>query len=151
MPRSLPTSLLMSIAGRHAETRIVEAVRAAGFEDLTIAQARLMAGIQDGGSRISTLAERAQITKQTATVLVDRLEAAGYVMRASDPSDGRVRLVRFTEQALAMIPAARAEEARIEREWAAHLGDRDFAALTKALERLRALVDPEDPRLHSVT
>ncbi|WP_226995819.1 MarR family winged helix-turn-helix transcriptional regulator [Gordonia phthalatica] len=131
----------MSIASRHAETRIIEAVRAAGFDGLTVAQARLMAGMEEGGSRISTLADRAQITKQTATVLVDRLEDAGYVVRAADPQDGRVRLVKFTDKALVMIPAARAEEERIECEWSECLGDGEFAALKTALEKLRTITD----------
>lgn len=141
MARTLPTSLLMSMASRHAQARIIDAVRAAGFADLTVAQARLMAGMDDGGSRISTLAERAQITKQTATALVDKLETAGYLERTADPDDGRVRLIRFTPKARRMIPAARAEEERIEREWAAHLGRSEYAALTSALARLREITD----------
>ena len=68
------------------------------------------------------LAERAQIAKQTATALVDRLERAGYVERVPDPSDGRARLVRMTARAEAALPIARAEEDRIEAEWRAHLG-----------------------------
>ena len=141
MDRMLPTSVLMSIASRHAEGRVIEAVRAAGFDGLTVAQARLLAGMQDGGSRISTLADRAQVTKQTATVLVDRLEAAGYVARTVDPTDGRGRLVQFTDRALAMLSAARAEEQRIEREWAECLGQRHYSALAGALEKLRKVTD----------
>ena len=67
MTRPLPTSLLMFIAARAASTRIFEAVRDSGFDDLTIAQSRLMMGVDPDGTRLSVLAARAQIAKQTAT------------------------------------------------------------------------------------
>ena len=81
-----------------------------------------MMGVDPDGTRLSVLAARAQIAKQTATALVDKLERAGYVERVPDPTDGRARLVRMTSRAIAAIPLARAEEDRIEQEWRAHLG-----------------------------
>ncbi len=142
MSRELPTSLLMFIASRAAADRIFRAVRDAGFDDVTIAQSRLLMGIDTGGTRLSTLAERAQIAKQTATALVDKLERAGYVERVPDPSDGRARLVRLTPRAEAALPTARAEENRIEAEWRAHLGAERMDQLRAALTALRDITDP---------
>ncbi|HET7822354.1 MAG TPA: MarR family transcriptional regulator [Ornithinibacter sp.] len=142
MARQLPTSLLMFIASRAASTRIFEAMQESGFDDVTIAQSRLMMGVDPEGTRLSVLAARAQIAKQTATALVDRLERAGYVERVPDPADGRARLVRLTPRALAAVPFARAEEDRIEQEWAQHLGPERMGRLREALEALREVTDP---------
>jgi DNA-binding MarR family transcriptional regulator len=142
MTRQLPTSLLMFIASRAAADRIFRAVRAAGFDDVTIAQSRLMMGIDTDGTRLSVLAERAQIAKQTATALVDKLERAGYVERVPDPTDGRARLVRMTARAEAALPVARAEEDRIEAEWRSHLGAERMDRLRQALTDLREITDP---------
>src|SRR4051794_40768370 len=142
MERELPTSLLMFIAARSAANRIFEAVQQSGFDDVTIAQSRLMMGVDPGGTRLSVLAERAQVAKQTATALVDKLERAGYVERVPDPTDGRARLVRLTARAEAAIPHARAEEDRIEEEWRAHLGAKRMQQLRDALTELRAITDP---------
>jgi len=142
MTRELPTSLLMFIASRAAADRIFTAVQDAGFTDATIAQSRLMMGIEPEGTRLSVLAERAQIAKQTATALVDRLERAGYVERVPDPSDGRARLVRMTPRAESILPIARAEEERIEEEWRAHLGNERMDQLRQALTALRTITDP---------
>ena len=142
MSRELPSSLLMFIAARAAGDRIFRAVHEAGFDDVTIAQSRLMMGIDTDGTRLSVLAERAQIAKQTATALVDKLERAGYVQRVADPSDGRARLVRMTPRAEYVLPIARAEEARIEAEWRAHLGDERMDQLHQALIALRTITDP---------
>ena len=134
--------LLMFIASRDVETRVVAAMRRAGIDDITLAQARVAARIGPHGTRLTDLAEQAQVTKQTATAIVDRLEAAGYVERVRDPTDGRARLVRLTGKAAALLPVARAEEAQIEREWEAHLGPRRMRELREALVLLREITDP---------
>lgn len=142
MARELPTSLLMFIASRYAAERIFTAVQDAGFRDATLAQSRLMMGIDEGGTRLSVLAARAQVAKQTATHLVDKLERAGYVERVPDPSDGRARLVRMTARAREVLPLARAEEERIEAEWREHLGTEGMAQLRRHLTALREVTDP---------
>jgi DNA-binding MarR family transcriptional regulator len=142
MADDLNAALLMFIAYRTAENRIVEAVRRAGFSDFTLAQARIAARIGPAGTRLTDLAEQAQVAKQTATALVDRLERAGYVERVVDPSDARARLVRISARGAEVIPIARAEEARIEAEWTEHLGPTRMAQLREALTLLRELTDP---------
>ncbi|MDO5501274.1 MAG: MarR family transcriptional regulator [Propionibacteriaceae bacterium] len=144
MERELPTSFLMFLHHRAAEDRIFAALAAAGFGDITRAQGRLLAGMDEGGTRLVTLAARARIAKQTAVALVDRLVAAGYVERVPDPVDGRARLVCLTPRGEELIPVARSEEKRIEADWAAHLGGRRMDQLRSGLERLRELTDPGD-------
>lgn len=142
MTRELPTSLLMFIAHRSAEAQIFQAVRDAGFTDFTVAQGRLAAGIDPEGTRLTVLAERAQVAKQTATALVDHLERSGYVERVPDPADGRARLVRLTRRGQKVIPVARAEEQAVEQQWTEHLGARRMGQLREALVLLRQITDP---------
>ena len=142
MTAELNVALLMFIAQRAAENRILEAVHRAGFSDITLAQARLGARIGQNGTRLNELAEQAQIAKQTATFLVDQLEKAGYAERTPDPTDGRARLVRMTERANDLLEVARAEEARIEADWTAHIGVRRMKQLREALTMLREITDP---------
>jgi DNA-binding MarR family transcriptional regulator len=132
----------MFIAARDMENRIIAAMRRAGVTDITLAQSRIAARIGPEGTRLSDLAEQAQVSKQTATALVDRLEEAGYVERRRDPRDGRVRLVRLSAKGESLLPVARAEEQRIEREWERHLGSRRMRELREALTMLREITDP---------
>jgi DNA-binding MarR family transcriptional regulator len=74
---------------------VFEALAAAGFDDITTAQGRVFARIGPDGSRVTQLAEQAQVTKQTAGFLVDQLERAGYVRRVPDPADARARQVQI--------------------------------------------------------
>jgi DNA-binding MarR family transcriptional regulator len=142
MTSQLSVGVLMFIAARDVETRVIEAMRRAGVDDVTVAQARVAARIGPHGTRLTDLAEQAQVSKQTATALVDRLVAAGYVERVPDPRDGRARLVRFTAKGEALVPIARAEEAKVESEWEAHLGARRMRELRESLALLREITDP---------
>ncbi|HET8561696.1 MAG TPA: MarR family transcriptional regulator [Marmoricola sp.] len=136
------TALLMFLPYRHAEQRILASVAAAGYDDITLAQARVMARIGPDGTRLTELAEAGQITKQSAGFLVDQLERAGYVERVPDPRDARARLVRIATRGREAQAVARETEAVIEREWQRHLGRQRMAALREALESLREITDP---------
>lgn len=138
----ISTGVLLFIAQRHVEMRVVEHLRARGHDDLTLAQGRLAARIGDRGSRLTELAEAAQVTKQSAGYLVDQLERAGYVERRPDPSDARARLVCFTARGREVQREARTVERRIEREWSQHLGAERLALLRELLVDLREITDP---------
>lgn len=138
----LPLGVLCFIAFRDAETRVVQRLHDAGFDDVTVAQARVAARLAPEGSRMSDLAEQARVTKQTATALVDQLQRRGYVERAADPADQRARVVRLTDRGWAVCRVARAAQAETDAAWEAHLGARRTRALRDALEALREVVDP---------
>jgi len=121
---------------------VLSAVAAAGFDDVTAAQARVFARIDPDGTRVTDLAERALITKQTAGFLVDQLERAGYVRRVPDPRDARARLVQVANRGRAAVEVARQAEAKVEAEWTAHLGEEATAQLRQTLARLRQITDP---------
>ncbi len=128
--------LLLFIPYRAMETRVFRALADAGFDDFTPAQARIFQRIGPDGTRLTELAEQAQVTKQTAGALVDQLERAGYVERRPDPTDARARLVCIAERGAATQPIAAAFVAQIEAEWTAHLGERAMAQLRRSLTRL---------------
>ena len=138
----LNLGMLCFIAYRAMETRVVEALAAAGFDDVTVAQGRVFARIGPKGTRVTDLAEQARITKQTAGFLVEQLERAGYVSRVPDPTDARARLVQIAPRGEAAVAVARVAEAEVEAEWTRHLGKQSASQLRRALTRLREITDP---------
>src|SRR5919202_1206323 len=118
----LNTGVLLFIPYRALEDRVFAALAAAGFDDVTPAQARVLQRIGPDGTRLTELAAAAQVTKQTAGFLVDQLERSGYVRRTPDPTDARARLVRLADRALAAKVVADGVVAAVEDEWRAHLG-----------------------------
>ena len=114
----------------------------AGYTDMTVAQARIAARIDPGGSRVTQLAEAAQVTKQTAGFLVEQLERAGYVERIPDPTDGRARLVKLTARGHAAREAVLPVLAEVEAQWLVHIGPERMAHLRETLTMLREITDP---------
>ena len=121
--------------------RIDEGLRARGFTDLRPAHFAIFQHIQPEGSRISQLAEQAQITKQSTGSLVDHMMACGYVERLPDPEDGRAKIVRLTERGWELDNAAREILSQIEQDWAEQVGDERMAQLKQTLKDLIALIE----------
>ena len=133
------TAVLMFIAHRDVETRVMAALAAAGVTDVTLAQSRLLQRLSPAGTRLTDLA---RVTKQTAGALIDQLERSGYVVRRPDPSDARARLVTLSEKGATLCRVVADEVGRIEGQWREHLGARSFDALRTALLSLREITDP---------
>jgi len=136
----LGVSLL--IPYRYTEDRVFRALQDAGFDDWTLAQCRLFQRVAPDGSRLTDLADQAQMSKQSAGVLVDQLERLGYVRRAPDPADGRARLIVIEQRGRRAVEVAAAASGEIFSEWKAYLGTRNFTLLHQILGQLREITDP---------
>jgi DNA-binding MarR family transcriptional regulator len=119
---------------------LYERLAAAGFDDLRPAYLVIFQHVAPEGTRVTTLAERAQLTTPSIKYLVDSLEERGYVERIPDPHDGRARLVRFTDRGRHQVHTALEILGDIEDEWAQRLGRRKFAQLRHGLLELNELV-----------
>jgi len=86
------------------------------------------------GSRLTELADRAMMTKQTVGEVVSDLEKRGYLERVADPSDGRAKIIRFTERGQDAYRIGRELIDEIERDWAERYGEERIAALRDVLE-----------------
>jgi len=52
--------------------------------------------VRDDGMMVKDLMEFLDVSRQNLTVVLDRLEARGWIKRVKDKDDGRSRLVRLT-------------------------------------------------------
>jgi DNA-binding MarR family transcriptional regulator len=92
------------------------------------------------GTRLTTLAQRAQITAQSMSELVDALERGGYVQRLPDPSDRRAKLICYTDSGWAAHERGGEIVLDVQAEWAGLIGPARFEELVALLRELnRAL------------
>src|SRR4051812_21531812 len=117
--------------------RVSAGLAEAGFDEIRPAHTAVFQHIEAGGSRLTDLAERAQITKQSMSYLVDYLEERGYLERHPDPTDRRVALIRLTDRGWDEVRAALAIIAQIEDEWTQRLGVTRMRQLREALADVR--------------
>ncbi|HYE52561.1 MAG TPA: MarR family transcriptional regulator [Azospirillaceae bacterium] len=85
------------------EARMLESMRALGHAEVRAVHLTLLRNIDLEGTRITDIADRAQLTKQAIGQLAKQCEAAGYVRRLPDPDDGRASILTFTEKGRALI------------------------------------------------
>ena len=108
------------------------------FSDIRVAHGCVFGNIDPEGSRLTDLAERAGMTKQSVGEVTTDLEQRGYVERAPDPADGRAKIIRLTERGHEAQTLGFELIAEIEREWGERIGEERVAALRDALEAITA-------------
>lgn len=116
---------------------VLARLAAAGHGSVRAAHSTVFQYLDDTGTTVSTLAERAQITKQAMSELVAHLEQHGYVVRRPDPADRRAKLVEPTESGREVLAVAQGLVPDLEANMTAVLGPRRFAQLREDLEAVR--------------
>lgn len=129
---------------RVGSERLVERFAERGHPQVRAPHGNVFPFLDSDGTRVSVLAERAQITKQSMAELVIHLERHGYVERVPDPADRRAKLVRSTDKGEELYAIARELVTEIEAEWTERLGEDRMRLLRELLEELNAGLDPED-------
>ena len=119
--------------------RILTELHTAGFEDMRPAHLTVLRHLWPQGQRISTLADRAGITKASVVYLVDQLQHRGYVERVADPSDGRATIVQLSVRGRLVHQVARAAVQAIQEEWTQAVGQAEMEAFLATLARLAEL------------
>ena len=123
-----------------------EGLAEAGYPEIRPAHGNVFGYVREEGSRLTELAERAQLTKQTMGYLVDYLEERGYVERRPDPDDKRAKIIRLTDEGREVTGVAREIIGKIETRWAELLGEDRMDRLRELLRELNALAEKRTPR-----
>jgi len=136
--------LLIGALLRIPYTAITEALErelhAAGYKNVRAAHFSVLQPLasRPEGMRTTDLAAWAQITKPSIVYLVDHLQAAGYVERTPDPTDGRAQHVRLTAQGWDVTRTARRIAQQVESDWEGRIGTTQMKQLKQILRDLIA-------------
>ncbi len=134
-----PMIRLLGLAFDEFSEELARRIEAAGFEDLRPGHGCVFGNIDvETGSRLTDLAGRANMTKQSVGEVTTDLERRGYVERVPDPADGRVKIIRLTARGRHAYTTGRGLIDQLEREWADRYGQQRIAALRKTLETITA-------------
>ncbi len=133
-----PLIRLLDVAFDLMADELADGIAEAGLHDVRPGHGCVFGTIEPGGSRLTDLADRAHMTKQTVGEVATDLERLGYVERVPDPTDGRAKIIRLTDRGRAAQAVGRGVIDGIERDWAERYGEERIAALRDALEALTA-------------
>ena len=126
--------------------RIVRWVPKSNSFTLSLAAARILARLNDGGpTRISELAVAERCSQPTITNHIKRMEAAGFVDRKVDERDARAWMIELTPKGHEELKSLRDSLGTGIEPYLAKMSRRDLKALregVEAMHRLMALSSP---------
>ena len=117
----------------------------AGFREVRAAHSAVIRNLPEAGARLTDLAERAGITKQSMSYLVGHLEKHGYLRIGRDPDDARALRVRFTARGRRLASALVARSRELEEKAAACLGTHAMSELRDRLVELDKILSSDSP------
>ena len=129
-------AILLREPFRIGSERLHQRLAESGHPEIRPPHGNVFQFLDDSGTRVSVLAQRAQVTKQSMAELVAHLERHGYVERVPDPGDGRAKLVRATARGSEVYAIARQFVAEIEQQWTERLGKAKMRQLRELLREL---------------
>ena len=131
---------LLSVVARLNRMATRMATLEAGLP-IPYAQARLLAQIEDRApARISELAAADHCSQPTMTTSVQRLEAAGLVVRQPDPADARAVLVSMAPAGATVLREVRERRAAVVAPYLNALEPAERQTLVEAVEVLRKVL-----------
>jgi DNA-binding MarR family transcriptional regulator len=111
-----------------------------GYAEITPSHGLVFQYLDPKGSRITELAARAGMTKQSMSALVYQLEELGYLKRKDDPDDARAVLFVFTAKGETLKTTGQQINYEFEKRWEQVLG---VAQYQKFREMINQLVESE--------
>jgi DNA-binding MarR family transcriptional regulator len=116
------TGRLLFNAAQRFEEGILRSVNENGFSEIRMAHLAVPRNMDLNGTRITTLASRASMTKQSMADLVAQCERLGLATRRPDTSDARAKMIVFTPKGRRLIEVIRRAIAKMERDMRNQMG-----------------------------
>lgn len=135
-PRSradLDFGVLLNLSFRAFKLQLHEHLRQKGYADVGDAYGYVLRTLQGADLNLKQLASALGISPQGALKIVDEMVHRGYLARHEDPTDGRVKRLRATARAEALLREARRFHDGFESRLAKALGVGKLAATRQAL------------------
>lgn len=139
----VPLPGLMEVASEALFIEFRAELVEAGYGDVRPTHGCVFRFVHENGMRLTELAQRAGMTKQSIGEIVDDLEARGYVERIPDPADKRAKLIRLTEKGEQAQRVGFGLFSMIEQRWAERYGADRIEGLRELLEEIAAAEAPQ--------
>jgi DNA-binding MarR family transcriptional regulator len=110
-----------------------------GYGEITPSHGLIFQYLDEKGSRITSLASQAGMTKQSMSALVYQLENLGYISRTPDPADGRAALFILTSKGEQLKKIVIKINRTFEQQWEEALGIENYNLLRELLLKLIAI------------
>src|ERR1700759_4356589 len=142
-PSQVPLPALMDLAVDAMYADFRELLEETPYTDIRPTHGCVFRFVHGDGMRLTELASKAGLTKQSVGEIVDDLTRLGYIERFPDPTDKRAKLLRLTEKGLDAQRIGFSKFAKLEEDWSEAFGADRIAALRSLLEEIALAKAPE--------
>ena len=122
---------------------------ALGYEEIRPIHLSVLRQMDMAGTRMTTIAARAGVSKQAMSLFVRECEDLGFVKRAPDPNDGRAKIIQFAERGEQFMKDTHMVIEELEREISKALGSKNLEQLRENLKLLGERLVQEDILLNT--
>ena len=124
---------LLRMPAEAVRRRMLEHLRARGFDGLEAAHLNVFQYPGPEGARPSELAAELGMTKQALNYMLREHERLGYLERLPDPEDTRSKRIALTARGSAAVKTMLDAVRAVERDWRRELGAKEFEQLRTLL------------------
>ena len=132
-PNFVPMIALAEKAARALRADMVRHAHARGHTELQPAHNAVFATLPPEGARAADMAVRAGITRQSMGEVIRDMVRIGFLEMAPDPSDGRAKIVRFTEFGATFAQEGYDHIVELDQRFREKFGDEDVDATCRVL------------------
>lgn len=138
---TLPALLDLAVDAMYADFR--QELEATPYTDVRPTHGCVFRFVRGDGMRLTELAARAGLTKQSVGEIVDDLTRLGYIERYPDPTDKRAKLIRLTAKGLDAQRIGLGLFVKLEEDWGDIFGADRIAGLRSLLEEIAVAKAPD--------
>ena len=141
--RRLSTTLprILREFSRDMDRRVTQKLRDRGHTAISLSHQIVFSNLGLGSTRVTELADRAQITQQAMGKTLRELENLGYLQRAVDSVDRRARAISMTDKGLKLVEDVVEVVEEIRVEYAAKIGEEALEELDCRLREAATKLD----------
>ncbi|MDR0343841.1 MAG: MarR family transcriptional regulator [Nocardiopsaceae bacterium] len=141
----LDFGVLLGLAYQDMVAELHDYLAARGFTGLRPSFGFAFKALDRQSLTTSELAARLKITPQGAAKIVDEMAVAGYVQRAPDPADKRLKRLTLTDRCRSLLAAAHDFHAGFEQRLREQAGPGQVAAARQVLTAVLGRAGGEEP------
>jgi DNA-binding MarR family transcriptional regulator len=136
-----PLIALVERAGRALQTDMVRRAHADGHAEVKPAHNAVFGTLPASGARAADMAARAGVTRQSMGEVIRDMVGVGLLEMQPDPTDGRAKLVTYTDHGRSVASDGRRHLVALEERFAEEFGDQEYAVVRDVLARIVDLLD----------
>ncbi|MEM8561014.1 MAG: MarR family transcriptional regulator [Pseudomonadota bacterium] len=126
---------------KHFDRRVTERLRAKGHTAISQSHQIVFSNLGLGATRVTELADQAQVTQQAMGKTLRELENLGYLERAIDQRDRRAKAITLTAKGQALVQDAIDCIEDTRQEYASKIGSNELQELEKRLREAASKLD----------